>query len=1685
MSSFAFNRRRGLCGLFFVVLVAVGIVGGGASVAYAGASPVSISMTSSPNPVPSGSQLTHTITIANTGGSKVSNVAVTDQVPEMTGLILQATAGTCSQSANLVTCNVGDMAGGASATFTIRGIVTASSGTTLQNTATVTGTKSAQSFTQSTTTSTLVSGGSASLPDLTVSVAAPATVAPGAPIAYTLTVNNTGNANATGITVVNNLPVGATFVSVVVPNQATSLFTCGTSGLVTTCTGGRVNFGANATITINATAPSATGTIDDTAVVDPNNTIEESNELNNTGSAQTVDGTQPPPGTLTIVKTQSTSPAIQTNVARPGDLLHYHLVVTNTASSRADDVVVTDGTQGLDAASVSATISDASSPKAFCTIVAPKVTCTAPSPGMRLAAGQSLTVDITGTVVATAGSTIFNTATVTGNILNTGLTATDSAITTIKPQYDLTITKASITDPTAADPSTIRAADRFEYVFVVGNSGINDATGVVVRDPFPAGVLPPKPGGYSFGGTTGNFVCSVDASNVMTCTGTVHAESTETIIAHVVAPETTGDITNVATVDPNNAIPESDESNNTATITTHVATGVDLTISKTDDAPGSPPFVATAGNLTYTIVVTNQGTQDTKGVVVRDVLPQGVVFRSAAASPPLDHNVSCSNSGQEVDCINGILNGTYTQSPGGSDSFTIKILVFAPPIPGTIENVAKVDPDNAIPEINEDNNTAKDDTTVDIGGSAHHAFNQLTITKTQNFDPVATNGVETYTITIGNDGSDTAFHVAMRDFLPAGSRFIRADNGAGPGQDGGFQCTAASGVVDCTGGTVQPTPPAAAGTPKVITVEIFAPNTPGAYPNRALVDPDNTIPEGNETDNTATVVTNVAVGSTNGAFNELHIQNTSGVDGTMDETPDPVATSGTLTYTMNVVNTGSDPAFGVELRDVLPAGTIFRSATDITPGAPANTQFLCTASGGVVSCTGATIDGSSGLLGIGQSRTVKIVVFAPTQPGTITNLAQVDPNNTIPEADETNNSASATTVVQVAGGGPFVELNITDTSATPNPQQITDSPDPVVPGGLITYSFEVHNTGSDIAFNVLARDVLPVGTTFVSATSTGGFLCGSSNGVVDCTGGALVGGGVATITIVAKAPNASGVTLIDQAFVDPNNTIPEADETNNFASTTTTVTSPIDLTIKQSGPDSATQSSEADYTLTATDNCTVGGTVTAADCVAPNVAIHDPLPVGLIVLNVTSSDPQFACQVQQNPVNVVDCLGTLDSTKNSVTITIHVFMTLASGSYTNVACVDPNNTIVESDETNNCSTKTTVVAVPDLAIKATAVSDPVTIGQSEEFDLHVSNIGTADSTGDSVLDVLDPGVDFVNATATNGWTCTGVASLVTCTGDLSAGSSTDIAIQTKVNSSATNPITNFASVAADPAETNLGNNVDSVTVSLGASAIDLVANTALDTPDPVAPGGVVTYTSNVINTGSADATGVDVQQTVPSDANFVGASATNGFTCVFSAPNVDCTGNLNAGADVTVTIKVQTTASTSSPMTSTLTVDPSNTIAESNELNNTKTVTTSISGATCSSCKDLVISDILSTPADPSTIKPGDTLTYSFAVGNQGDQTTSSTDTVTITDTLDSNVTFVSASATDGFTCSNVTTTVTCTKTAGMIPGEGTIVTVVVTVNSPLSDGTVLNNSAKVDPVTGEFSTANNGPVTTSITVKN
>ena len=100
---------------------------------------------------------------------------------------------------------------------------------------------------------------------------------------------------------------------------------------------------------------------------------------------------------------------------------------------------------------------------------------------------------ISGTVVAPAGTTLINTATATANIKNTGVRVTATERTTVKPQFDLTITKGGQPDPVCARSWPSGTGDvcvgGLKYTFVVGNSGVDDAQDVLVRDVLPAGVI--------------------------------------------------------------------------------------------------------------------------------------------------------------------------------------------------------------------------------------------------------------------------------------------------------------------------------------------------------------------------------------------------------------------------------------------------------------------------------------------------------------------------------------------------------------------------------------------------------------------------------------------------------------------------------------------------------------------------------------------------------------------------------------------------------------------------------------------------------------------------------------------------------------------------------------------------------------------------------------------------------------------------------------------------------------------------------------------------------------------------------------------------------------------------------------------------------------------------------------------
>jgi uncharacterized repeat protein (TIGR01451 family) len=105
-----------------------------------------------------------------------------------------------------------------------------------------------------------------------------------------------------------------------------------------------------------------------------------------------------------------------------------------------------------------------------------------------------------------------------------------------------------------------------------------------------------------------------------------------------------------------------------------------------------------------------------------------------------------------------------------------------------------------------------------------------------------------------------------------------------------------------------------------------------------------------------------------------------------------------------------------------------------------------------------------------------------------------------------------------------------------------------------------------------------------------------------------------------------------------------------------------------------------------------------------------------------------------------------------------------------------------------------------------------------------------------------------------------------------------------------------------------------VTVTVGASGFDLTVVSLNDLPDPVAPGGIVTYTAVVTNNGTSNANGVLARTTLTPDAGItlthVDSAGSNGFACVWAPNTVDCTGNLaGSGGTTTITMLFQLTGS--------------------------------------------------------------------------------------------------------------------------------------------------------------------------------
>jgi uncharacterized repeat protein (TIGR01451 family) len=97
---------------------------------------LSLTKTDPPGRTPTGRNLPYTVTVTNNGPNAASGVTVIDQLPpSVTFVSATPTQGTCGESGEIVTCDLGTLGGGASSTINI--VVKPTMPGTITNTATV------------------------------------------------------------------------------------------------------------------------------------------------------------------------------------------------------------------------------------------------------------------------------------------------------------------------------------------------------------------------------------------------------------------------------------------------------------------------------------------------------------------------------------------------------------------------------------------------------------------------------------------------------------------------------------------------------------------------------------------------------------------------------------------------------------------------------------------------------------------------------------------------------------------------------------------------------------------------------------------------------------------------------------------------------------------------------------------------------------------------------------------------------------------------------------------------------------------------------------------------------------------------------------------------------------------------------------------------------------------------------------------------------------------------------------------------------------------------------------------------------------------------------------------------------------------------------------------------------------
>ena len=1029
--------------------------------------------------------------------------------------------------------------------------------------------------------------------------------------------------------------------------------------------------------------------------------------------------------------------------------------------------------------------------------------------GGRIAPAETDTVtfDVTINADDSPGQQIVNQATANFNGLTLGTPFLDTS-----PQVIDTVAAPSLSLSKSHTGSFV-GGEATTFALAVSNVGnlATDGSTVTVTDPFPAGSF------SALGNANGTgWSCSI-AGLTLTCTRSdvlaAGASYPTIFVDGTVQDPAPATVTNTATVSGGGSLPATGSDGGGA------GGLADVSIAKTAD----PTTVFNGQTVTYTLNVQNAGPSSAQNVTVSDPVDPASLTDVAVqpSQGSCDTTVSCSLG---------------TLAPNATATITITASAAANTSAGavTVNNSATVS--SPTPDPNPSNNT--DTASVTVLGTA-----DLAITKTGSANPTQ-GGADSYTLTVTNNGPDSAQQVVVNDSLASQFTATAATGAA---------CAplpVTGGTVVCTLGTM------AANTTATITISgTLAPGTAGqTIADAAAVSSNTGDPDLSNNNAGFSQVINPVASLT---MSKVAFLSVGGAQVT-----NPLSVGDTFVYALGVTNNGPSDAANVVITDPLPAGITPTGGT--LPGA---CGFVPSGSSGTVTCTLGTVTA-----GTTATINLNVTVGVAANNSATTNTATV--STTTADPDMTGNSASAT-----VGVGVVANLGVAK-SVSPQTANV---------GDLVTYTLTGTNDisvgesgGAPVGLGTtgaVITDPLPPGLQFVSSPNG----CTAPAGVVTCHLGPLAQGDAVTATFIALVTSAAaGTSVTNTATISSEAAggfpaLPDFNPADSMDSATVNVNPEADLSLtKAASNTSPSVDDEVDYTLTASN---------AGPNDATGVTISDPLPAGMDFIDATPG-----CD---NENGTVTCnVGTVPSGGSaSVTIRTHTSSAVAGMSVTNLATVSSDD-LDPNPANNQASATINVQPFIDLALTKVASNPAPAAGGPVTYTLTLTNSGTSPATGATIIDPLPSELSFVSASSGQG-SCGATGQTVVCNlGTLAPGGTALATITADVASSAVGAIVRntasaFASEpSAQPELLSAGAIIIPMAVAPAATDADLDLSKTVNHSHALF-GATLKYTITIVNNGPATAATPTVTDAFSGQAQVISVHSSTG-ACSTHRP-ITCT----------------------------------------------------------------------------------------------------------------------------------------------------------------------------------------------------